>query len=305
MLTAFGSTFAGDLGAPEPVAGWLAPGGAADVTLEPASGVEDAWSGPCDPPRTGLRRVDGRAVHVERGRAGDVRLEWAGAGSFWIAPAGDRVLCVAPGDRGPAWIRFVLDTVLSTVALVRGAVPLHAGCVAVGGRAVAVTAGQGGGKTSLLAELLSRGGALVADDVSVVAADLRVHPGPPVMNVALDRPFPPAADELGQVLAVLDGEAWVTVPVVEAPAPLAAVVRLDRTAAAECLGVTVLAPSPLPLLAAALHPGIDPAAQERMFTRLSDVAASVPILHLRAPLTATPGALADTLTAAIGNHGAA
>jgi len=104
------------------------------------------------------------------------------------------VLQCAPADPAdPSWWRVVLDSVLFTVALPQGYEALHAGAVATPDGVIAITAASGGGKSTLLSELVGRGMALMADDVLVLAprgTDFSLslspltYPAPPL----IDRP---------------------------------------------------------------------------------------------------------------------
>lgn len=280
----------------------------ADVRVHPPDSdprvVESAWSGPQEPRAVALRMVDGLEVIVERGRDGDVRFDWGGAGRWWIDPAATRVLCWAPAEPDAAWWRMLLDFVRGSVALARGAEALHAGAVVVEGRAVALAAGQGGGKTSLVAELMRRGHPLLADDVLVVdaapGAEVIAHAGPPLMNLAAPRPFPPAAEDLGRVLAHIGGEDWVLVERSHPDAaPLAAVVLLDRGDADE-VRVDAMQASPAPLLGLFLQSGSGPGRRLARFDAISALAERVPLLGLSAPLEgAPPQRLADALLEAL------
>ena len=49
--------------------------------------------------------------------------------------------------------------------------PLHAGCVAIGGRAVLIFGASGSGKSDLAMRLIDRGAALVADDYVSLRAE--------------------------------------------------------------------------------------------------------------------------------------
>ena len=58
--------------------------------------------------------------------------------------------------------------------------PLHATCVAIGGRGVLIMGPPGAGKSDLALRLIDRGATLVSDDgVTVVAADARLRASPP------------------------------------------------------------------------------------------------------------------------------
>lgn len=302
MLRAFGTTFAGDIGTFEPVASWLAGGGGeVEISLTDAGDLDARWSGPADPERVATRSVDGRPVRFERGRDGDLRVDWQDTAGLWLSPDGASLVCAPSEPASAAWARFVLDTGLGTAALSRGAEALHAGAVAGPRGAVAIIAGQGGGKTSLVAELVYRGQELVCDDIAVLTPELAVEPGPPVMNLASDRSFPPGAQDLGTAIAELGEEAWVALDRVAAgPVPLRAVVLLDRRDGAP-LGADRIAPSPVALLGHLLDSGPGRERQAQRFERVSDVAQRIPILHLHAATDVLPSTLADVLESALGD----
>jgi hypothetical protein len=191
--------------------------------------------------------IDGAPFVVERGRAGDHRFvhgvppDDAGtptpatrAVHHLGADAG--VLSCAPSDPGDLlWWRELLDSTLFSVALLRGYEALHAGAIATPHGALAITAASGGGKSTLLSELLARGAALLADDVLVLesrggAQAPRAHPAPPLMTLPAARlarlrsalaPAPPT-------IAALAAERWIAMPVHAEPLPLAGVVTLNR-----------------------------------------------------------------------------
>jgi hypothetical protein len=178
------------------------------------------------------------------------------------------VLRCAPSDPAdPAWWRVVLDSVLFTVALLRGYEALHAGAIATPGGAIAITAASGGGKSTLLSELLGRGLPLLADDVVVLEARgakaTLAHPAAPLMTVPAtripglvpelvgkiptpigttpapavkaptptgeaDTPQTPRTPQVPQTICAIDDERWIAVPVHPDPLPLRALVVLDR-----------------------------------------------------------------------------
>jgi hypothetical protein len=171
--------------------------------------------------------VDGRTLTVERSSRGEHRFNIDGATRFHLSM--DRLRLVAPslastGD--PRWWRVLLDSVLFTVGLLRGKDALHAGAVATPSGVVAIVAGSGGGKSTLLSELLRQGHGLVTDDILFLQStgtDVIAWPGPPLLTL------PGAcADGIGQVIGEIGAEVWLSVPVVTDSLPLRRVVLLDR-----------------------------------------------------------------------------
>lgn len=149
---------------------------------------------------------------------------------------------------------------------------------------VALAARQGGGKSTLAAELVRRGGTLFADDIVALAgSDEGVvgHPGPAIMNLpyAVD----PASVGATEVLAEFGEERWVALPerpaAATAPAPLAAVVMVSRAAGLglRCRPVPATALTLLPF--AVFLPHMADRARQR-FERFGRLAESTQLLEL-------------------------
>ncbi len=256
--------------------------------------------------------IAGAPFRVERGRAGDHRFVHgappdrdgaprAGTRAVHHLSADARELRCAPTDPGdPSWWREVLDSVLFTVALLRGYEALHAGAVATPAGALAITAATGAGKSTLVSELLAAGLTLVADDVLVLepagAGPPRAHPAPPVMNVPTVR-LPALREALAapvEPLAALAQERWVAVPVYPEPLPLAALVVLSRRPGLP----TELRRAEWPLAALLRSLLRFPRERTRERTRFEvagALAAHVPIWELSADPSVTPAALAEVL----------
>jgi hypothetical protein len=261
--------------------------------------------------------IDGDPFTVERGQAGDHRFVHgappdergapvAGTRAIHHLSRDARVLRCAPSDpTDVTWWREVLDSALFTVALLHGYEALHAGAIATPHGAIAITAASGGGKSTLLSELLARGFALMADDVLVLEPGgastheaPRAHPGPPLMTVpavrlqALSGALAPGT---ARMLASLEDERWIALPVHPQPLALAAVVILNRAPGLD----TELHPAERPL--AALLGGLlrfprTPERERSRFEMAGAIAAHVPIWRLDADPEITPGALAEQLT---------
>ena len=183
--------------------------------------------------------IDGAPVVVERGVAGDHRFVHGAPPDQHGAPSnGTRavhhlspdasVLQCAPSDPAdPSWWRVVLDSVLFTVALLQGYEALHAGAIATPDGVIAITAASGGGKSTMLTELLGRGLALMTDDVlaleSRTDAPPLAHPGAPLMTVPANTTPAP-----GTLISSIGEERWTAVPVHPEPLPLKTLVVLDR-----------------------------------------------------------------------------
>jgi hypothetical protein len=280
-----------------------------------AQTVEDSWSGFEGIGWQGV--IDGAPFVVERGVEGDHRFVHGAKPDHGGVPsahtravhrlcADGRVLQCAPSDPAdPTWWRVVLDSVLFTVALLRGYEALHASGVATPDGAIAITAATGGGKSSLLAELLGRGSILMADDVLVLESrgteSPLVHPAPPLMTVPATRMPTLSEAEPPETISSIEDERWIAVPVHPGPLPLKALVVLDRRLGSHRPRSRVSLSrvnSPLATLLDSLmsFPGV-PERQRTRFELASVLASTTGLWRLTASPDAPPDVLADALLA--------
>ena len=241
--------------------------------------------------------IDGGIFTVERGRDEAVLFRHE-TGRHLLSPDGRALACAPIDQAGPAWFRVLLDPVLTCAALMGGREGLHAASVAIGEAAVAITAGAGGGKSTLVAELMKRGHALIADDITMLEptiAEPLALPGAPVMTV------PTAADHAtgDEILMELPGERWIAVVVTDTPMPLRAIIQLDRQPGR----TTTMQPADN-ALRVLLGGGLLklPRTPERAVSRLdlaSTLATQCDILTLTADSLATPAELAGLVEHAI------
>lgn len=226
----------------------------------------------------GARRA---AMTIDAHDEGGHCFTGVGYGRF-VVPPGAREVRYAPV--GPRWVRYLHGQVLPFVAGLHGREPLHAGGVVTPRGAIAICAHSGGGKTTLVRACVDVGAAFLADDVVALARDadggITAHPGP-AMAVVVDA----------------DGEEHITPsPAIADAAPLHAVCFLRRGDGRR-ISVEPLAPDdPRPLLGAGYDAvRRDPGRLIAQLDLLSAVAGQARLVQLRAPMTATPQALADAL----------
>ena len=180
------------------------------------------WSGRAAPGWSGIN--DGETFEVIRFDSGDYRFLHGGVPLFALSADLRTLTCAPPGGRSVTWWRLLLDSVLFTVSLLRGNDALHAGAVSTPGGVLAIVAASGGGKSTLLGNLLAAGTQLVTDDILFLETtdeQILAHPGAPVMTL-------PARRARGTVLGLVGDEAWVTVPVAAGAVRLRRLVLLDR-----------------------------------------------------------------------------
>lgn len=239
-------------------------------------------------------QIDGLPFRVERGVRADHLFRHGDRPVCHLDVSGAELLCSVDGEHAAAGWRVVLDSVLFSVALLRGLEALHAGAVVGDRGAIAIAAGAGGGKSTLLTALLADGFELLTDDVLALEHDgeaVLAHPGPPLMTVPMAAPSLP-----GEELAAIEEERWLATPVFPESRPLAAVVLLNRHEGAET-GLRPLGKSLFALLAMMLRFPRYPDRERSRFELAAAIAASVPIWELRAEPTLPPAALIELLTA--------
>ena len=179
LARAFGLSLDFDL---QPPGAWAElAGGEPGLELRsaPRETIAESWSG-----LDGIgweAVIDGEGFRAERGMAGDYRFVQGGRSLHLASPDRRLLRSTTSADSPVAEWRVLLDSVLFSVALLCGYEALHAGAVTVDGGAVAIAAAAGGGKSTLLAELLADGYGLLADDVVVLEPDREgaplAHPG--------------------------------------------------------------------------------------------------------------------------------
>jgi hypothetical protein len=193
-----------------PTSRWL------ELRLDLRPSPADGW--PSDARRVGIqhdKHGHERFTVSAHERAG-YRLAGDGYGEHVLSRDGLRLRCAPHGAHDHDWQRFLIAQVLPFAAAVRGLEVLHAGAVVIGGRALLLLGASGAGKTTLALALTRLGAGFLADDAVALERSgerLLAHPGTPV-----------AAVGRGQAERLLG------IPTVPAPAPLGAVLCLERSA---------------------------------------------------------------------------
>lgn len=292
---AFGLTIAADF----PLPGMVVPAdqGPSDVTIRLGTRreVETAWADRA--PAAAWRSVfgDGQVFSGQQAADGAYRLAYGQDALFFVSADAGTVLCGPEDPQDAAWQRVLLDAVLMVASVAAGYEVLHAGAVATSAGVVAVAAESGGGKSSLVAELVRRGYPLFCDDILALDRGpdgARSHPGPPVMNVPLSPEHFPVA-EIGSVLATFGDEAWVAVRhVARRSRPLAAVCLLER-GPDTTTQVQRLEASPLHLRPHVRPLRVPVERDRKRFELLADLAETVPVYRVCAGPEVRPDGVAD------------
>ena len=91
-----------------------------------------------------------------------------GVASYWLRSSHEIVVDPQIAVESPDIRTFLFGTVLGLLVHRRGLMPLHASCIRIGGKGVAISGMSGAGKSTLAAALARRGHALVSDDICVI-----------------------------------------------------------------------------------------------------------------------------------------
>jgi hypothetical protein len=221
------SAFGLDITSSLPLPGtWRATGeGLVPLSVERASPreVQLAWSGTQRPGWRG--QADGHELIVDHGRAGDLRLWRAPSIDLHLSSDGTRLLVSFDDRDWLAMMRLLLDSALFSISLMHGYEALHAGAVDTEAGVLVVAGASGSGKSSTIAALLRAGCEFRTDDVLVLRRDgpaIVATPGPPLLTA----PNPVPAG-LGDPIADLGADSWLSVTGADADRSLAGMVCLD------------------------------------------------------------------------------
>jgi hypothetical protein len=245
-----------------------------------------------------LQAYDGSAYAMLEGADGDVLMCYGHRAHFHLS-ADRGSLRVGPAvSDDPHWQRVLLDTVLWTVSALEGFLLLHASAVETTHGVVAFVTATGGGKTSLAAELMRRGGTLFSDDIVALGddgGDLLAYPGPPLMNLPLGLPLQDLDGAFP--IAELGKERWVEIRGTQPePRPLAALVWVERAPGLDTRCERV-GSTPIELLPHTFGFSHTPELSRARFELGARVVAATPQLSLTADLQVQADALADLVDA--------
>lgn len=221
-------------------------------------------------------------------------LTLPGVGSYRVSSDGLRVTCFPePGVSDWWWQRALVNQVLPLAATVRGFEMLHAGAVAIDGRAIALVGHPGAGKSSTTLNLILQGATFFTDDALAIEqspSGILVHPGAGVSN------FPRTERELmkeeaGRLGEIVGGEdafkALLAIDPEPSALPLAALYFLRRgQPGTEARIEPVLEPDPVLLLGSTYVLSVrSPDRLANQLALCSALASSVPIFDLLIPPT--------------------
>jgi hypothetical protein len=243
------------------------------------------------------RLADGRlVVAVDADPGVGYRVEAPAFGVHLVSVDGREVLL--PEPRGPAWFwqRLLFAQTLPIAATLQGFGLFHASAVRIAGRAVAMSAQSGTGKSSTATHLVARGAEFFTDDVlALEVVDGRVHAfaGPEFFSIEgheVDHVEPRRRERLGTPIGE-DVKRYFRPSVAATSLPLGALYLLERDADVEAVQIESLDGSGThALLATGFIPHLSP--ERRLMTHLElcgRMAGAGQVFRVRVP---TPGSAA-------------
>ena len=224
-------------------------------------------------------------------------------GRFHVSADGSRVQCAPRRVADWRWQRYLTGQVLPLTALLHGLEAIHASAVERDGRALAISAPSGTGKSSLALHLLLRGARFVADDVlSLEPAEdgVLAHPGIGIANLRRSAAAGLTRSDrlrLGRALGRGGDTSRITLERVDGPLPLAALCLVDRRRDHAQLELRRLAPVDPAVLVATSHSAAvrTPARLVNQLDVFARLARSVPVWRADVP----DGVGADELAAVL------
>ena len=185
------------------------------------------------------RFADGRLMmSVDRADRVGYRIWAPRHGRHIVSDDGTALYSVLPRVAVWRWQRLLFAQVLPLAAALQGLPLVHASAVALEGRALALVAPSGTGKTSVAAHLVGGGATLLTDDalaVEAVPGGLLAHPGAGMVSIdeaEFQAMSPEGRLRLGRRLGRSD-KLHFALEVAERPLPLTAVYFLRRDGQAE------------------------------------------------------------------------
>lgn len=160
------------------------------------------------------------------------RVAAPGFGTHIVSADGTSILSAIPAISAWRWQRLLFAQVLPLAATLQGLELFHASSVERSGRALALIASSGTGKSSIAAHLVSRGARYVADDVLALEpaeGKASAHPGPATASVHRSelRSLGAGARRVGTIIGRSD-KLQLGVQPVETSLPLGAIYFVDR-----------------------------------------------------------------------------
>lgn len=221
-------------------------------------------------------------------------LTLPGVGGYRVSCDGLGVTCFPePGVSEWWWQRALVNQVLPLAATVRGFEMLHAGAVAIEGRAIALVGHPGAGKSSTTLNLILQGAAFFTDDALAIEQSpggILAHPGAGVSNFPRTERelMKEEAERLGEIVGGEDAfKALLAIDREPDPLPLGALYFLRRGQPGTEARIEPLhQPDPVQLLGSTYVLSVR--SPERLANQLalcSTLATDIPIFDLLIPPT--------------------
>lgn len=261
--------------------------------------IEASWNPHHAERERELRHPDGDVVFaVDRLDGVGFMIDAPHHGRFLVRSGGEEVLFTPRAGNRTGALGVLLGQVLPLAATLRGLEILHAGAVAIDGRAAVFCATAGSGKSNLIARLVAAGAALVADD----AVAIRTPPcGPPIAHAGPgtihllpeDAALLAAHDRLSEVPGFRTSKMVLAAESSAAAMEIAAVYLLERTPEVPALTVGRHPASAMRLVGGTSVTAVrTPERLRRHLEMCADIIARVPVLRIGVPAEAPRDAVA-------------
>lgn len=223
-------------------------------------------------------------------------------GRYAVAHDGRTIGMRVPASAGWWWTKLLFAQALPLAASLQGLECLHAACVALDGRAYALSAPSGTGKSSVALHLATSGARLVCDDIlaaEVGGGRVSVHAGPGFTAAdPAELAVVPADARPGTITARDDPKTYVLVEPEPGPLPLDRIYFLRREPGAAALAIRPLADA-RPVLGSRFLSYLDgPEQLVRHLETAAAIAASVDVVEVLIPA----GVPAVAVASAVAEH---
>ena len=269
----------------------------------PSGELDTAWSDEASQRLVEQRHPDGRLfLSVDHDERAGYLVDAPGYGRHLVGRDGTRITSELPDVPPWRWQRLLFSQVLPLAAVLQGLELFHASAVALGGRAIALVAASGTGKSSVAAHLVARGARPVTDDVLALEPGpdgITAYPGGALSSLdaaELDSIAPGQRARLGPIVGRSDKLHLVS-PVVAGPLPLQALYFLRRISTEGAVEIEHDVPdAAAKLLGSAFLPHIR--SPDRLINHLDTcavLASSVPVFAVTIPTGTSAAAVADAV----------
>jgi hypothetical protein len=237
-------------------------------------------------------------LRIDRGDVG--YTIWAPRhGRYAVSSDGRTIAARVPTAADWWWTKLLFAQALPLAASLQGLECLHASCIALDGRAYALSAPSGTGKSSVALHLATGGATFVCDDIlatEIAGGEVSVHPGPSFTAAdPAELARVPAASRPPTIAARDDPKTYVRLSPASGPLPLDRIYFLRREPDIEALAIRPLDDARAVLGSRFLSYLTEPPHLLRHLETAAAVAAHVDLVEVRIPADVPAVGVADAI----------